>query len=225
MMLETILYASSRLGPLSIFFLFLLLEPNFLGIVESLKFGSALSKTHATEEKPTSPENWTLESFDFESNKRLISAGFDEADLENISNSRVKPKVLMTELTTIDTIPSSNIPMNTNLNSFTLVSTNQNRFKIYPSDEQSELKSKRNQNSKRASHSALGITEQSLITSSQGASPAAQFRMPRADRALEEQSQDGGFNLFFKTNPKEMMNVPITFSVPLPKWMNGTLVG
>ena len=33
-----------------------------------------------------------------------------------------------------------------------------------------------------------------------------------------------GFSLLFKSNYKEMLNEPITFSHPLPYWLRGTLV-
>ncbi|GFN92086.1 beta,beta-carotene 15,15'-monooxygenase [Plakobranchus ocellatus] len=52
----------------------------------------------------------------------------------------------------------------------------------------------------------------------------AKAEISRADLPQATQPLDEGFNLFFKTNPAEMLDVPITFSKPFPTWVNGTLV-
>ena len=35
---------------------------------------------------------------------------------------------------------------------------------------------------------------------------------------------DSGFEQFFSTNLKEVLNSPIVFEKPIPKWLNGSLV-
>ena len=35
---------------------------------------------------------------------------------------------------------------------------------------------------------------------------------------------DSGFEQFFSTNLKEVLNSPINFEKPIPKWLNGSLV-
>ncbi|RUS71169.1 hypothetical protein EGW08_021069, partial [Elysia chlorotica] len=207
--------------PVTFLFLFLLSGPHSLEFVGILQFASAVSQTRITEETTVFPEESTFVSFDLGSEIETNSFDFDVADVKGKSNSRAKVKFKgeETEPTLISNISVSVTPLSTHLKHRNLPVADFN-------DEKGGTQTKPLEVTNSASESTLALITQDIHSASNSRlPPAAQLRMLETNNVSGEYSQDDdSFNLFFKTNTAEMMNVPITFSKPLPEWVNGTLI-
>ena len=240
MVLKDLQHVVWRTGHLSILFIFLLLPgPLYLRLGAAKEIGSSSTSTYRTDEVPV---ELTRASTHSSSNKAiaLTDADISTSEYHSILKGNTGIEAHMTDRAGLSNahqhmndISSKHLDTKTSIYT-TTPEVHAAAVDFHNSDSKSDSKPHTHQpyllksSTREASEPGSQVTEPGStlpIELSTLAAAEAAWKMPQSDQALDDPIQEDGFSLFFKTNPAEMMNVPITFSNPLPSWMNGTLVG